>query len=841
MAKRAGGQKETAMKTLFLNPPSFQGFDGGAGARYQARREIRSFWYPTWLAQAAAMVAESKLIDAPADDSGIDEVIRIARDFDLVFIYTSTPSFESDSRTAVRIKRANPDAVIGFVGPHVSALPDESLRFATAADFVIRREFDLAASEIAAGCALGDTAGVSWRNGQAIIHNPDGESNADLDALPSVLDVYRRDLTIENYFIGYLLHPYLSIYTGRGCPGKCIFCLWPQTLTGHKYRVRSPGSVYEEIARASDIFPQVKEFFIDDDSFTANPARAKEIAGLIGKLGVVWSTSSRADVTFEVLKALKDGGLRLLMVGYESGSDVILQNVRKGITTETARRFTQDCKSLGIAIHGTFMLGLPGETKETIEQTIRFARELDPDTMQVSVAAPYPGTELHRLAHESGWLASDELVTEDGTQQCPLRYPDISGKEIIESVDRFYKRFYFRPKVLARIGREMLHDGDVRRRRLREGREFFSFLGRKQRSGAKNEGVIRRTIRDGGPVFCQFAITDACNAHCRFCNFSNGSERKSRTFVAADEACAAIDVLAANGMGYLAFVGGEPTLHLGLPRMISHARKHGVKTILCTNGYLLDRARIDEYVSTGLGSAIISVDAASAEKHERNRGLPGVIERIAEANAAFRAAGTATTASVTISRLIPDFAALPEFLSGLGFDQVTFSYPLRSLPSSFKGYSASGLLSYSDDELAALFSEIAGLKRRFHVVNPRASLEEMTRFVRGERQMFPCLAGFKYFYLDWKFDLYRCHAWPEPMCSVFDFDSSKLVRDGCTRCMIDCYRDGSTLHYLGIAVHDAACDLRRGNVAAAFSRFCSRAAASSARSIMEDIRWIRDL
>ena len=423
-----------------------------------------------------------------------------------------------------------------------------------------------------------------------------------------------------------------------------------------------------------------------------------------------------------------------------------------------------------------------------------------------------------------------------------MSYPDLSGKEILESVDRFYKRFYFRPRVLARMSREMLADREVRRRRLREGREFFSFLGREDRSSTKKEGIVRRTIRDGGPAFCQFAITDACNAHCRFCNFSlQSSPRESRTFVSTEEACAAIDVMAANGAGYLAFVGGEPTLHFGLPRMISHAGRHGVKTILCTNGYLLDRVRIDQYVRAGLGSAIISIDAASAERHERHRGLPGVTQRIAEANAAFRSAGVPSTASVTISKLIPDLGALPEFLSQLGFEQVTFSYPLRSLPSSFKGYSDSDLINYSDDELVSLFGEIGKLKRRFRVVNPTASLEEMRRFVRGERQMFPCLAGFKYFYLDWKFDLYRCHAWSEPMCSVFDFNSSKLVRDGCTCCMIDCYRDGSALHYLGLAAHDAARDLRRGNVIAALSRFCNRAAVSSARSVLEEIRWIRGL
>ncbi len=272
------------------------------------------------------------------------------------------------------------------------------------------------------------------------------------------------------------MHPYLSFYTGRGCPGRCTYCLWPQTMSGHGYRTRSPESVYREMAVAKDMFPQVKEFFLDDDTFTANPKRAEDIARRLATLGITWSTSSRANVPHDTLKVLKESGLRLLMVGYESGSDEILVNVKKGISTEMARRFTKDCKSLGIAIHGTFCLGLPGETSETIEKTIKYACQLDPDTIQVSIAAPYPGTEFYQQALDNGWLAPSDLVSENGTQNCPLRYDNISGEEISSAVDRLYKRFYFRPKVMMRMGKQMVGDREVRQRRLREGKEFLSFL-----------------------------------------------------------------------------------------------------------------------------------------------------------------------------------------------------------------------------------------------------------------------------------------------------------------------------------------------------------------------------
>ena len=240
--------------------------------------------------------------------------------------------------------------------------------------------------------------------------------------------VYKRDLTIENYFIGYLKHPYISLYTGRGCKSRCTFCLWPQTVGGHRYRTRSVGHVIDEIRWAKTAFPQVKEFFFDDDTFTDDLPRAEAIARELGKLGVIWSCNAKANVPRDTLKVMRDNGLRLLLVGYESGNQQILHNIKKGMRIDVARRFTKDCHELGITIHGTFILGLPGETRETIEETIRFATEINPHTIQVSLAAPYPGTELYREALEHGWLdqAHAELIDDSGVQMAPLHYPHLS-------------------------------------------------------------------------------------------------------------------------------------------------------------------------------------------------------------------------------------------------------------------------------------------------------------------------------------------------------------------------------------------------------------------------------
>ena len=479
------------MKTLFLHPPSFDGFDGGAGSRYQAKREIKSFWYPTWLAQPAAMVEGSRLIDAPPHRQSLADVAPLAKDYDMVVLHTSTPSFASDVRTVEALKAVNPRLKAGFIGAKVAVDADGSLRSAPAVDFVARNEFDFTIKEVAEDRPLADIDGLSYRNDQGVIvHNADRAILENMDALPFVTPVYQRDLTIENYFIGYLKHPYISIYTGRGCKSRCTFCLWPQTVGGHRYRTRSVAHVIEEIAWAKKAFPQVKEFFFDDDTFTDDRDRAAAIARGLGRLGITWSCNAKANVPRETLEIMRDNGLRLLLVGYESGNQQVLINIKKGLRVERARRFAADCRDLGITVHGTFILGLPGETKETIQETIRFARDVNPHTIQVSVAAPYPGTELYRQATENGWLPEDDdgatLVSEQGTQLAALSYPHLGHTEILDSVDTFYKRFYFRAGKLAEMSAELLRQPGMTGRRLREGAEFMHFLGRRGRTPAQS-------------------------------------------------------------------------------------------------------------------------------------------------------------------------------------------------------------------------------------------------------------------------------------------------------------------------------------------------------------------
>jgi hopanoid biosynthesis associated radical SAM protein HpnJ len=474
------------MKTLFLQPPSFDGFDGGAGSRYQARREIKSFWFPTWLAQPAALLPnDSTLIDAPPARLTMADVLPHAKTHDLLIIHTSTPSFGNDVKVAEAFKAENPNLIIGFIGAKVAVQPEESLSRAKVLDFVAGNEFDFTIKEIAEGKPLAEVDGIMYRNAAGeLIKNKDRAILYDMDQLPFVTEVYAKHLRIEDYFIGYLQHPYVSIYTGRGCKSHCTFCLWPQTVGGHKYRTRSVENVIAEIKRALELFPQTKEFMFDDDTFTDDLPRAEAIARELGKLGVTWSCNAKANVPYNTLKILKENGLRLLLVGYESGNQQILHNIKKGMLITVAKQFTRDCHKLGIKIHGTFIVGLPGETQETLKETIAFAKEINPHTIQVSLAAPYPGTFLYRQAVQEGWLDIEhaELIDEHGVQIAPLHYPHLSHQEIFNSVEIIYRKFYFRPSKILSILNEMVRSPVMMKRRLREGVEFFHFL--KERNAA---------------------------------------------------------------------------------------------------------------------------------------------------------------------------------------------------------------------------------------------------------------------------------------------------------------------------------------------------------------------
>src|SRR5438067_627054 len=396
------------MKTLLLNTPSFENFDGGASSRWPATREIESYWYPVWLTYPAGMIPGSRLLDASPHKINWKQTVEICKNYEFLVLFTSTVGLQSDLKLIRKIKEANPSMKIAFVGPHGHIKPDETLNASEDIDFVTRGEFDYSVTEYARGRPLGEILGVSYRKDGKIVHNPERPQlhTEELDALPFASDIYKRDLEIGRYNVPFLLHPFISFYTTRGCPALCTFCMWPQTLSGHAWRTRSTDNVAREVKQALEYFPQMKAIFFDEDTFNSRKHRVLELCAKFKPLKFRWSSTARVHSDEETVRAMAESGARLFIVGFESGDAQILKNIKKGATLEMARSFRKHCRKYGIKVHGDFILGLPGETRETIQKTIDFAKELDCETIQVSLAHAMAVSKVFDFiaSHSSGKL-----------------------------------------------------------------------------------------------------------------------------------------------------------------------------------------------------------------------------------------------------------------------------------------------------------------------------------------------------------------------------------------------------------------------------------------------------
>jgi hopanoid biosynthesis associated radical SAM protein HpnJ len=468
------------MRTLFLNPPSFEGFDGGASSRWPASREIESYWYPVWLCYPAGMLADSKVVDAPPHGISIEQTVAMAKDFELLVLFTSTPGFHVDEKMAAMMKDSNPKLKVAFVGPPVTIEPEKCLK-STAIDFVVRREFDYQIADYANGKPLEEIPGVSFRQNGGVKNNPEAPVIENLDELPWVTKVYKRDLDITRYNVPFLQNPFISLYTSRGCPAMCTFCLWPQTHSGHRWRLRSSDDVVNEVRYAIEAHPQAREIFFDDDTFNYQKARTIELCKKLKPLNFTWSCNSRVTTDYETLKSMKEAGCRLLIVGFESGDQQILKNIKKGATIDMAERFTANCKKLGLTIHGDFIIGLPGETRQTIQKTIDFAKRLDTETIQVSIAHPYPGTEFFDYVKKNNLITIDSMTDDAGHQLPNIAYPDLDRAALVDAVERFYGEYYFRPRVIWRVVRKAIFNSTERRRLAKEAREYMALRAKRRR------------------------------------------------------------------------------------------------------------------------------------------------------------------------------------------------------------------------------------------------------------------------------------------------------------------------------------------------------------------------
>ena len=487
------------LKTLFLNPPSFENFDGGASSRWPATREIESYWYPVWLAYPAGMLEGSRLLDANPHHVSWDGVIEILKDYEFLVLFTSTIGWTGDQRAAEKVKEKYPNLKIAFVGPPVTTDTDKALDECAAIDFICRREFDFSVVDFANGKPLSEIQGISYRGADGRhIHNPDRPQVEKLDKpdMPWVTDIYKRDLDVTKYNVPFLLHPYVALYSTRGCPAQCTFCLWPQTLSGHAWRKRSTDDVAAEMAHAKQLFPEVKEFFFDDDTFNIQKARTIELCAKLKPLGLTWSCTSRVTTDRDTLKAMKEAGCRLLIVGFESGDPQILKNIKKGATVQRARDFVKDCHDLGLVIHGDFILGLPGETKESIRNTIDFAKGLDVETIQVSIAHAFPGTEFYDYAKQHGFITNEtKMVDEGGHQLAHIEYPGLPTEYVLEMVHRFYDEYYFRPKAAWRVVSKAIVNRDLGRLYV-EAKSFLKLRSERNRMVKQSKSEKARASRE---------------------------------------------------------------------------------------------------------------------------------------------------------------------------------------------------------------------------------------------------------------------------------------------------------------------------------------------------------
>jgi radical SAM superfamily enzyme YgiQ (UPF0313 family) len=449
------------------------------------------------LAYAAAVLDRAgydiRLIDAPVLGIDVQQLIQMVRQDcpDLIVLDTSTPSIVNDLKVAQSLKEGFPHSFITLVGPHVTALPEETLQQAPEVDALARGEYELTLLDLADVLtyntshaekrSLTSIEGLSFIEQGKIVHNPPRDYIHDLDTLPWVSRIYKKFLQPEHYFNPNAFYPMITLISSRGCPFRCSFCLYPQTMTGRKFRFRSIPDVVDEMEFALESFPQARAVFFEDDTLTANRLRCQEFAQEImdRKLKVCWTANSRVDPDYETLRLMHASGCRMLCVGFESGDANVLAAMRKGTNKEKMFAFARSAKKAGILIHGCFIFGFPGEDRQSVEKTIRLAIDLKPDTAQFYPVMVYPGTEAYEEYKQKGWLTASsyaDWLTPEGLHNCVVRNEYLTSKELVRLCDYARRRFYLRPRYFGyRLGKALQDPAEIIRT-AKAAKTFVKYL-----------------------------------------------------------------------------------------------------------------------------------------------------------------------------------------------------------------------------------------------------------------------------------------------------------------------------------------------------------------------------
>lgn len=488
------------MKAIFVNPP-FKAEHGKFARENRSAAITRSgtLYYPLWLIYAASVCEqdgfEVEFLDAPAKPMNEQESFdwiasHGGSDAQLFVLDTSTPSIYSDIAFGDRLKELYPNAFVMLVGTHPSALPEETILNCKRVDALARHEFDYIVRDVARALREDKDPfavdGLTYRTeGNNTVSNPDYPFITNVDEIPFASKFIKRHLDHHDYFFAASAYPEIQIFTGRGCPARCAFCVYPQTMHGHGYRVRSVESVVEEFQYIADNFPDVKEVVIEDDTFTVNKKRTKAICeGLIERglnKRLRWLCNARVNLDYDTMRIMKQAGCHLLIPGIESGNQEILDNIQKGTKIEQVRAYIAAAKKAGLNVHACYMVGNMGETKETMQKTLDFAFELNTDTAQFYPLLPFPGTRAYKWAKENGYIQGDynDYVKEDGTINSLLELPDLSSEEMVAFCDEARRKYYWRPSYILHRIVAGLKDPEDFKRSIKAFGNFKDFLFKK--------------------------------------------------------------------------------------------------------------------------------------------------------------------------------------------------------------------------------------------------------------------------------------------------------------------------------------------------------------------------
>jgi anaerobic magnesium-protoporphyrin IX monomethyl ester cyclase len=460
-----------------LNPPFIPRF--GRSARWQNAGRGGTLYYPIWLSYATGLLEKAgndvKLVDAPAKNFDLSYILKDVAKYnpEVVVVDTSFTSLKNDLNVASTIKKILTSATIVGVGPPASQFPQRML--SEGFDIVARYEYDWTLAEllevIEEGTSLESVDGISYKNSnQRVINNRDRilSTGKDLDKLPFVSETYSKHLGIRDYYLSSSLFPEVQIMASRGCPHQCSFCSWPQTFTGRVYRKRSISNVLNELIWIKQNLKAVKEVVFEDDTFGLGGSWIAKFCRKIidEKIDIAWNCQVRAGTSLQTLKLMAKAGCRLVIVGFESAEQKILNNVCKGTTISQLTKMATDVRKSGIQLHADFVFGLPGETRETILKTIKFIKKIRPDIVQLSVATPFPGTDFYNYLKNHSYLKIenvDNYLDEKGNQRCIIDYPWLKSGEIEQLVDQALKQYYFSFSYIPTFLRQM-----TRKNRLEE-------------------------------------------------------------------------------------------------------------------------------------------------------------------------------------------------------------------------------------------------------------------------------------------------------------------------------------------------------------------------------------